>query len=909
MVMLSSKGIRNLDWGLILALVIGLVASASFITRPGLPHQTDAELHVYRAAELGHLLKAGAFYPRWAPDLYLGYGYPIFNYYAPMVYYLANLFALPAAVSIVAGTKAVFILGLLCASCGAYLLGRELFGSASGVLSAAAFVFSPYVVFIDPHARGDLAEHFAIALLPLVFYFFHRLLTSGGRWVFVGSVLSLASVVFSHNLIGLVVAVLIFAYWLWVLLLERERHQLLWGPLAFAISAALIAFFWLPFLLERDAIKLNVVGSGHFDFRNHFLTLRELLAPSRILDMAATAPHYRTNFGVAQWALGLLALAVLARAALRQHWSRPVATLGYYVLAAGGLTFLMLPLSTPVWEMVAGMEYLQFPWRLLGPASLMLSVCAGGGLSLLPETGWKPLASAGAVTLVLVLALPVLYPPMWDADFGGTAPENIIAWEVRSHAFGTTSTGDFLPVEAALVMMKPMPSLVDSYAADGPVDRVNRAVLPGGASVEIVEQRPGYDRFRVVTPKGFVFRNYTFYFPGWHVYIDGQEVAVDVAGPEGFITFWVPAGEHEVVVRFEDTPPRTIGWLISAGGLAGLLLAIVFYSPSEEGVPSRRSDRSLRAIAWMGGAVALFIAVKSLVIDPQDDCMRYTSPPGEALAAQHQTHVNFENQIELLGYDLPQRQVRAGKTFPVTLYWRALQPLETNYQSFVHVARPLHVLWGQRDHLNPGGLPTRQWPLDRYVWDEYTIQVLPGTPPGEYQLNVGLPSWAGGFRLKRVRADGDVIGDSVVIDTIHVLPPLRQPSVSALDLAAVNHEPFSEKGLTLLGYSLPEAPSLTAPWSIVLYWRADHASPSARTRALVLLNDRADVVWRVSGVPAVGHYPFGHWGTKSIVRDPVVVADLPEGLSAGIYDLALAIDGENLEEGRELRLIGSIELR
>jgi uncharacterized membrane protein len=93
----------------ILVLALALVAAAPFLTRPGLPHQTDAELHVYRAAELGHTLRAGAFYPRWAPDFYFGYGYPIFNYYAPLTYYLANLFDLLPGVDIVGGVKAVFV--------------------------------------------------------------------------------------------------------------------------------------------------------------------------------------------------------------------------------------------------------------------------------------------------------------------------------------------------------------------------------------------------------------------------------------------------------------------------------------------------------------------------------------------------------------------------------------------------------------------------------------------------------------------------------------------------------------------------------------------------------------------------------------------------------------------------------
>ena len=246
--------------------------------------------------------------------------------------------------------------------------------------------------------------------------------------------------------------------------------------------------------------------------------------------------------------------------------------------------------------------------------------------------------------------------------------------------------------------------------------------------------------------------------------MDGEEVEIKIGDPEGFITLMVPAGEHEVVVRFEDTPPRTAGWIISAAGIAMLVIALAlmrnFSIPNPQSpIPNPQSP------IWLGGVLLLFIILKSSLIDPRDDWLRYTSPPGQAWAAQHELRANFGDQIELLGYDLPRQRVRAGEEFTVVLYWRALTPLGENYQSFVHLAQPLDVLWGQEDHLNPGDLPTTRWPLDRYVWDEYEIRVLPETEPGEYLLNVGLYLQAGGYRLQRQ----DESGDSIVIASIEIV--------------------------------------------------------------------------------------------------------------------------------------------
>ncbi len=922
----------------LLAIALALFAAIPFLARSGLPHQTDAELHIYRAAELGHLLRQGVFYPRWAPDLYLGYGYPIFNYYAPLTYYLANLFDLLPGLNIVGGVKGVFILGFVAASLGSYLLGRDILPShgkkelsnQAGIIAAATFTFAPYIVFIDPHARGDLAEHFAVCLLPLTFYFFRRIMNGvGGSGVLLGSVFSLSALVFSHNLLGLVSSCLLLTYWVWEILTSRDAwNSAKRGILVFALAAAIIAFFWLPMLWERNAVKLDVIGPGHFDFRQHFLSLSELLAPSKSLDWGATAPRFHHNLGLAQWLLALPGLGVLLYSLyLKMSWRNHLATAGslprhlqevhstfstssvlFPPLAAAGFIFLMLPASEPIWEHVPVMPYLQFPWRLLGPTNLMLSICAAIGVSILPNEGWRDLALAVTLASILLLALPLLYPLPWTPDFGGTAPLDIIQWELESLAFGTTSTGDFLPVEAAHVPMHPAETLLKSYQQSGQtgagsspklLDRVNRATLPKGATVEIVEHRPLYDRFEIATPKSFVLRLFTFNFPGWHAYIDGpdgyEEVEIETADPEGFITFWVPKGEHEVVVRFEDTLSRKVGWGVSIIGLIALLIASIRFSSrgSENGkcgasLPSDQKEISKTNLYLLGVALVMVLVFKEAFADPRG-WLHLNSPPGQATAAQHEVKATFGGEIELLGYDLPKSSVRSGKSFSVVLYWHTLKPLEKNYQSFVHVARPLHVLWGQEDHLNPGGLPTMRWPMTKYIWDEYNIQVLPGTPPGEYAVNVGLYSASEGYRLQRRNLDGQVIGDSLMIDGIEVKRPHRQPRLSELDMTEKLLLGFPEGGLTLLGYKKSHSQTTSRDsWALTLFWRADQTHLSAQRREVMLIDEKGEMVSRYPGeVPVDGNHPFEAWRSGEVVRDQLIFP--PTELPPGIYRLILTV--------------------
>ncbi len=765
----------QLDWGFLLALAVGLFAASPFLLRPGLPRHTDAELHIYRAAELGHIIREGVLYPRWSPNLYLGYGYPIFHYYAPLTYYLSNIFSfLLPGVGIVGGVKAVFVVGLLVASVGTYLLGRELFGPEPAVIAATAFVLCPYVLFIDPHARGVLAEHFAISLTPLSFYFFHRLMRVPTRRTLSGSALLLGAVVFSHNLTGLVVSGLLAGYWIWQVLVVGRRRHWQWGPMAFALAAALVAFFWLPALLERGAVKLDVIGPGHFDFREHFLSLTELLAPSRRIDWGATGPRYRHNLGLGQWILAIPACLATIRRIRLSRTDGAGKHLAFFFCAGLGLSLLMTRPSTFLWEAIPVMPYLQFPWRLLGVTNLMLAICAAGSIALLPDGLWRRAAVTGSFVLIILTALPLFYPPPWPADFGGTTPADILDWERESQALGTTSTGDFLPVTVEMIP-PPMDTLVRSYRDDGPIDKVNRATLPDGARVTVVEHKPNSDRFRVVTPTGFVLRLYTFYFPGWRAYLNGERVDIEIARPEGFITVEIPEGTHDVLVRFETTGPRMLGGIVSAVALLALGVILVGWRGEREAaVLPTRGEPTPATWLPLVAALLLIVLVKGTVLDPHQ-VLYHHSAPGDAAPAQHRLYAEFgdqdQAQIELIGHDLRGTALRPGDTLSVVLYWRALTDVGTNYQSFVHVAQPLDVAWAQEDHLNPGGLPTSRWPTDRYVWDEYAIRLPQQLPPGTYLVNVGLYSLSDGGRRLQWRDGTEAARDSIVIGSVEVVSP------------------------------------------------------------------------------------------------------------------------------------------
>ena len=212
-----------IDPGFLVVSAICILAIWPFLSRAGMPQATDAELHIFRLAELSRLVRAGEIYPRWAPNFYFGYGYPIFNYYAPLTYYLGLIFDFLPVIGPVTAVKMLFMVGLLLAGLAMYGYVRELWGSAAGIIAATSYVFAPYLLFIDPHARGDLAESFSFAWFPLALWALDRLRRRPSPWNWLASVLAVAAIILTHNLMALVLFSVILGWTFWQAIIGNLR--------------------------------------------------------------------------------------------------------------------------------------------------------------------------------------------------------------------------------------------------------------------------------------------------------------------------------------------------------------------------------------------------------------------------------------------------------------------------------------------------------------------------------------------------------------------------------------------------------------------------------------------------------------------------------------------------------------
>jgi len=140
----------------------------------------------------------------------------------------------------------------------------------------------------------------------------------------------------------------------------------------------------------------------------------------------------------------------------------------------------------------------------------------------------------------------------------------------------------------------------------------------------------------------------------------------------------------------------------------------------------------------------------------------------EALDIEHPLSADLDGKVRHLGYNMT-GTFRPGNEVHLTLFWQALTVMDKDYTVFIHLTDLQDRIWGQKD--NPpvdGFYPTTAWEAGEMVRDQYDLGISPDTPPGPYQIEVGMYRVETGERLPVLAEDGSVRGDKVLLTRVGV---------------------------------------------------------------------------------------------------------------------------------------------
>jgi len=383
----------------------------------------DFTFHLGSWMDAAQQIRHGILLPRWTISAAWHAGEPRFLFYPPLSWLLGAVltlaFTLPAAPILftwIALTAAAFTM---------YRLAREFTSSHIALVAAALYIVNPYMLF-TAYERTAYGELLAAAWLPLLVA---AALRARPR---VTSIAIPIALLWLTNAPAAVIGCYAFAAILTVrialLLIDRKSPEtltlLLRSIFGIALGAALAGFYLVPAAYERRFVQIQMAIIPNMRFQDNFL-----------FGHTADAPHNVVLHTASLVALTLLALTVApllllllpsrrksvilseARSAQSknpenfQHttYAHPFLTTTLIALTLL-IAFFLTPLSTPFWNHLPELAFLQFPWRLLSLLGIVFALAVALLLNELATLGgpliaWFHRAMSRSGTALVVTAV------------------------------------------------------------------------------------------------------------------------------------------------------------------------------------------------------------------------------------------------------------------------------------------------------------------------------------------------------------------------------------------------------------------------------------------------------------------------------------------------------------------------
>lgn len=512
------------------------------------------DTQVGRVVVMGKALQQGQFPVRWVSDLGYGYGYPIFNFYGPLPYYVGGIFYAIGFKGLIA-TKLMFIMGVLLAAVSMYLLGSYTFGIPGGIVASIFYTYAPYHA-VQIYVRGAVGEYWAYALLPVIILGV-TLIAKGQKkkGVLIGG-LGMASVVISHTLLGYATVFLYLSSLVTVFSISKitKYFRISVYPylVLLGIGILLSTFFWLPAFFEMKYTAVSgLVGPGSW-YADHFVCLDQLWNSPWGFGGSAPGCIDGISFKLGKlYIIGAVSALLIWLFRRKKNKGKTGVFLIGLVITAVSL-YLVLPYSLWLWRILPGFMYIQYPWRFLTYTLCGLSILIGYLISEVKGKLLRWIIVLVSVGLCYFVNAKLFVPQYFYAKNAGDFES------VEELRFRVSKISDeYLPTAV------PRPKSVSEIATT-----IALSEKPMQLETEIISDT--YNKIFVSTDVNQRIILQRAYFPGWNYYVDGEEVQPVII--DGLPHVQITQGRHSIESRFTNTPIREITNLVSMLTLGIIML-------------------------------------------------------------------------------------------------------------------------------------------------------------------------------------------------------------------------------------------------------------------------------------------------------------------------------------------------
>lgn len=269
----------------------------------------------------------------------------------------------------------------------------------------------------------------------------------------------------------------------------------------------------------------------------------------------------------------------------------------------------------------------------------------------------------------------------------------------------------------------------------------------------------------------------------------------------------------------------------------------------------------------------------------------YAIPPRLAAdsGVPNPTHIVFEEQVELVGYSLPQKTL-IDHELPITIYWRGLKTLGEDFSVYIHLLDLRGNPIGQWDAYPGNGLyPTRFWRPGEILMDNYRVPVSADVPtPSVGRIEVGL------YRLSEMKnlvgrdPKGQVVTPSIA--------RFKIPGRAEVRIENPINEIFGER-IALVGFSADDHIAPGSTWNIQLDWRALALIDADYTIFVHLIDANGKTFVQKDEQPQSGAYPTSFWDVGETIADAHAI-EIPRDAALGEYRIRVGLyrpsDGSRL---------------
>lgn len=524
--------------------------------------------HAARIAEMARALDEGQFPVRWSANFGYGFGMPLFNFYAPLPYFIGALF-FKMGFDLVTSIKLLCIFINLVTIFGSYLLGKKMLGRFGGLLLASAYTLAPYRA-VNLFVRGAFSEVFAMAFLPLVLFAIVAFAKEKKKKYLLLLLISILAIILSHNLTAMIFLPLaaLFAF---VFLFYQKKLKLIYLiTMQFLLALGLSAFYMLPAFMEKDSTIINKIFSGYFHYSHHFLYIRQFFQDNWQYGGSAWGPNDDVSFFLGKGQL--FALATVFLLGFYRFIRKPKqffkSSLFFYILIFTFFVFFSLFMSILkskfIWDQVALLQYIQFPWRFLSLVSLFLATLAALSVYLFKNSKIKYFYA-----LVLFFILLSNFRYFKPKEFLDDASALYYGDSLKIQNQMSETLPDYIPIQMAeeKILLEKNQRLSTSWLENIQANTEISFLVDRGFEklVAVNLQNPEILNFKVAN------------FIGWQAELDGQNWPIQTNRELGNIQIEVPTGQHKVGIRFtENTIARQIGNSLS---LLALLISLIYFYP------------------------------------------------------------------------------------------------------------------------------------------------------------------------------------------------------------------------------------------------------------------------------------------------------------------------------------------